>query len=592
MDNSILTEGIDKTIPFYISMARIIFDSGEFRFMKNTNDEDIVILHLKDGRWNRMTKRDLRIILKAILRLYFNPETFAQLPKTPEGEIDESAGITIRGVFVPSSILAEAERDHYSLSKQVKMFLEELFDSPEMYKEEKYFLPPENILPFKNGFFDLVEGKFYPYGSRGIKGFLYQLDANYRAEYKDEYLPDEFWKLIFEGISNPACSEEINNKRYQSMVGCLAYSFIPANPQRKFFIIIGPTASGKSTLASVMRAVFGNLGCHLQSYSIMRQSRYDHELRPDLEATIDKLWVDISETDEKQIIDAVTIKSYTGNDPLTYRKPHSDLRIAKVMNAKIWVVTNTFPKIVNYRDVALQDRLVVFDWYNSVPAENRDSNLVAKLTTAENRDRIATYFADRAARLYSQKTLPLDNTVMYNTKKYFLEQEDLVALFYENLSKNVYDEPANPTNCVSIYDLYGLFVQFQKQQMGVDVPISLMKARAFEMRFAELADSDHYHFVKREKFTNGHFYRGILLQSRPWGFKTPLNFPQAAYVPALPPPMQSPGYVPSSLPPSWSTLPSSSTEPEDDESVDDFYTSQPDDGPASIPPRYIPYIPS
>jgi phage/plasmid-associated DNA primase len=373
------------------------------------------------------------------------------------------------------------------------------------------------------------------------------------------------------------------------MVYCLAYSFIPANPQRKFFIVIGPTACGKSTLVSIMRAVFGNLGCHLQSYSFMRKSRYDHELRPDLESTIDKLWVDLSETDEKQTIDAVTIKSYTGNDPLTYRKPHSGLRIEKVMNAKIWVVTNIFPKIVNYTDAALQDRLVVFDWYNSVPAEKRDSELVAKLTTAENRDRIATYFADIAAWLYSQRTLPLDKTVMFNTKKYFLEQEDLVARFYECLTKSVYDEPANPTNCVSVYDLYGLFLQFQKQQVGVDVPISLMKARAFEMRFAELADSDHYHFVKREKFTNGHFYRGIQIPfPRPWVFRTPANFSQPMNGPAWPPPMQSPGYVPSFPPPSQSTLPSPSTEPEDNESVDAFYPSQPGDGPASSLPRYVP----
>jgi hypothetical protein len=28
-----------------------------------------------------------------------------------------------------------------------------------------------------------------------VKGFLYQLDANYRVEYKDEYLPDEFGML-------------------------------------------------------------------------------------------------------------------------------------------------------------------------------------------------------------------------------------------------------------------------------------------------------------------------------------------------------------------------------------------------------------
>jgi hypothetical protein len=105
MDNSILPEGIDKITPFYTRITRIISRIGKFRFMKNEDGEDIVILRLKTDRWNRMTKQDLRIILKRILKLYLNPEIFARLPKTPNGKIDESAGITVRGVFVPSSIL-------------------------------------------------------------------------------------------------------------------------------------------------------------------------------------------------------------------------------------------------------------------------------------------------------------------------------------------------------------------------------------------------------------------------------------------------------------------------------------------------------
>jgi hypothetical protein len=136
--------------------------------------------------------------------------------------------------------------------------------------------------------------------------------------------------------------------------------------------------------------------------------------------------------------------------------------------------------------------------------------------------------------------------------------------------------------------------------IGADVPFDPIKQRTFAMRFAKLADSDPFHFVKREKFTNGHFYRGIQITfPRPLGFKIPANFsqtthtptlPPSGYEPALPPPMQQgPGYVPSSLSPSHrSILPIPSTEPEDNESADAFYSSQPGDEPASSPPRYIP----
>jgi phage/plasmid-associated DNA primase len=335
-----------------------------------------------------------------------------------------------------------------------------------------------------------------------------------------------------------------------------------------------------------MRAVLGDLGCHLQSYSIMRQRRPDHELRPDLKDTIDRLWVDISETDEKQVIDAVTIKSYTGNDPLTYREPHSGSRKTKVMNAKIWIFTNTIPKIVNYKDAALQDRIVVIDWYNTIPAENRDNNLAAKLTTDENRDRIATYFTGVAERLYSKNTLSVDRTFMFNIMKYFYEQGDIVVQFYDWLTKSEDDIPANPTNCISIWDLYGLFVQFQN-----NLQLNPMEKKAFEGRFSEIAKSDNYHFVKREKFTNGHFYRGILIpmQQRPWTFRIPANYSQAGYVPASPPPMQNPGCPPLLPPGHGVALTSPSTEPEDDEPPGGFCSSQVGGHrPASHFSRYIP----
>jgi hypothetical protein len=526
----------ENSVPFYVQVSRQFGRTYSVRFMGTAEEKDIKILFWSKWKWRIVTAQELKKCCKKVLRQFLNLENFNLFIRDEKGKIDPNEIITVNGITISADILVKAKKDGFTLSKETKRLIEELYDTLELYMPEKYFLAPNNIIAFKNGFIDLDDGKFHRYcllyESNGSKryypGFLYQLNANYCEEYWNDGLPQEYGYLIWNGIANPKHSEKVNEARFQSFLECMASSFLPDNKFRKLFMIIGPTACGKSTLVAINRAVFGNLGLHLQSDSLMKQNRYDQELRPDLKAAMDRLWLDISETDTKQTLDAVTVKSWTGNDPLTFRKPHSDVRITKVMNCKIWLVTNEFPKIVNYNDTALQDRLVIFDFYKTIAPEERDNTLVAKLTTDENRDRIATYFANRAIDLYRKTSLRIHSSFQYNIFKYFTGQGDPVTQFYDWLPKSRYECAITPATCVSTWDLAGIYEAFRAKMLGIPVPLTDSEARAFENRFAELAKSDTFYAVRKQRFTNGHFYIGILRweirsEFRNWIFQEPYN---------------------------------------------------------------------
>jgi phage/plasmid-associated DNA primase len=531
-------------ITFWQQICIKIVREGKLLFKEKSDDKVCHAYVLKEGKYHPVSKQEVGMFCKQVLRRFLNPDVLKDI-RTPYDEVIESS-IKVGDIYIPRKLLKDAWNDNFSLSKEKRLLMDELYDTSELYRPDEFFLTPKNIIPFKNGYYNFDDGLLYAYDRKTYNGFLYQLNANYITENIDLKLPESFRQLIWNGISNPAFTREINIQRYEAMIDYLAYAFVPTNPMRKMFFIIGPTASGKSTLVSIMRKIFGDLGIHLQSYSIMKQSRYDHELRPDLKAAMDMLWLDLSEMNEKQVIDAVTVKSWTGNDPLTFRKPHSELRVTKVMNCKIFMVTNEFPKLVNYDDGALQDRMIIIDWHNTIERSSRNDNLEADLTTDENRDKIATFFTQRGGKLYTEKNLPIHPTFEFNILRYFKEQGDEIASFYDSLQKDIFNSPENLLNCISVYDLYLMFEMYRKEVLGIKILLSETGKRAFAMRFAEISKGDHFHFVEQRSFSNARFYKGIYVpfEQRKWLFKVPQNYNfwlphKAPEMPALPlmPPM-------------------------------------------------------
>jgi hypothetical protein len=123
-----------------------------------------------------------------------------------------------------------------------------------------------------------------------------------------------------------------------------------------------------------------------------------------------------------------------------------------------------------------------------------------------------------AFELYHKSSLLIDQTFQYNILRYFREQNDLVALFYDDLQKSEGYLPPCDANCISTRELALLFIQFKKKINKNYEVFTESEARAFENRFAEIAKSDHFHVVERKKSSFGHYYYGIFVppEKRIW----------------------------------------------------------------------------
>jgi phage/plasmid-associated DNA primase len=513
--------------PFYTQICRKMSKRGDLFLMPTQNGKKHTYLRLKDGKYNEISEDELKMLCKDILKKYLNRKVYNSL-------VEGCDTVAEGGIAVDAEILKAAKKKGFTLIKEAKDLIEEIKTMKEFHKERDSLLPPKNIVPFKNGFFDFTDDAFHPYGEKGYQGFLFQMDANYNKDYAQEDLPKPLMGLIENGISRYGMAGYIdlsrdNLARKESFLDCLAYALVPGNPLRLMFFIIGPTATGKSTLVAIIRAVFGDLGVHLQSPSIMRKTRSDHELRADLLDAVEKRFIDISETDQKQEVDATMVKSWTGDDPITFRLQHKPERFTKEMAGKIYLVANEFPKLVNYGDAALKERLVVIDWNNTVSPERRKPGLKALLTTDEMRDRIASYFIARVRRLHPAYTLNIHPTFKFNIQKYFLIGGDIVAIFWDTaLFKNTRSD-INTVGCISTYDLYRCFLLYcQKQGITAeDIP----NLTAFAMRFSEIVGHNDYYFVDKKPFANGRFYLGIAV--RPEYCPGPLMAPENNLFPVV-----------------------------------------------------------
>jgi phage/plasmid-associated DNA primase len=487
-------------IPFYEQMVRNIIHSNNIYLisvLKKSDTGNAQVMTAENNRYRKMDASELTGYCKNLLKQYLNHENYLK-------SLDAEDGIYIGETWINKDTLMSAHKSEYTLAKEIKILKREIFSTRELYREKGFFSVPNNTLPCQNGYYDFESGKFFPYDDR-LKVAANQINANYIEKYARDALPSAFSRIIYNGVSENI-SFDVSHDRCESFLDCLAYAFLQKNFARKLFMIIGPTKSGKSTLVNIMRSVFGDFGIALNSHSIMRRPiQRDGELRADMYDAMDKLWIDISELDERQILDSGMIKTFTGQDKTNVRLPYSKERVSTEMNGKIFIVTNFYPKLINYSDAAFLDRLVIIDWHNTVDEWSVDDKLYDKLTTQEMRDRIFTFFIGRAQKIYGAGRLNIHRSFLYNTVKYFLSRGDMVAKFYDETvfkmpNNNKYYRPDQIFQCFTIY------LNLLKLN---DEKYTNMRMRSFNMQFSAIVKSDTMGIVQRVHTSLGNFYTGL-----------------------------------------------------------------------------------
>lgn len=217
------------------------------------------------------------------------------------------------------------------------------------------------VVCLKNGVFDLTD---------------YQL-KEFSPDYMlNKSLPIEYNPNTDCPIINTFLETNIPDKKERrTFLEAVGFCLEPGYRYHHFFLIYGPTRTGKDTALNLLMKFLGGVKniSNLEPHQIIKEKYAKAELW-DKYANISS---DISAT---RILDTSMIKKLTGESAIS-----SDLKYAKYRRnftnaAKMWWSANKYPEVPN--DDAFLQRCITIN-FPTQHFENADDQLLAKMTTSE-----------------------------------------------------------------------------------------------------------------------------------------------------------------------------------------------------------------
>jgi len=290
-----------------------------------------------------------------------------------------------------------------------------------------------NLIPFKNGYYNIKENKFYNYHPAKI--FFSKLNTNYNENVKE---PTTFLKFLDDITEH----DEIKKNLILDMI---TYCLYRGNPHEQMFVLIGSGANGKSTLLKLIEDIFGKENI---------SSRTLHDLCENRFATADlkDKFVNISyELRSSDIKNFEKIKALVSGDTITTeRKFENSFSFRNY--AKLIFATNVMPRISEDTD-AVYRRMVIIDFHARFEGEKRDPFMLEKLK--EEKEGILRLLLNRIDKV-------IKNGVKYeNDIEKIREKYNLYAYSHE-MFIDEYVEPSINT-CVFAKDMYEAYLDFCKE---------------------------------------------------------------------------------------------------------------------------------
>ena len=228
----------------------------------------------------------------------------------------------------------------------------------------EFWKQPEGVIPVRNGALDVVDKTLRPhspmYHFRGVMPYDYKADKK---------CPQ--WVKVLE--------RELDKDDIALLQMCFGVSLLINLPQ-KMLLMIGATRSSKGLIATVWKLLVG------AEHTAMLRTRYladKFELGRLLHKKL--LYGADVETDFMQKDGAFMIKQITGQDSIVPEYKHSNVTpAAQVITGFPLVTANSRLKIRFQGDKpAWEERLVVLDFLKTIPVEEREPELAARIMDEE-----------------------------------------------------------------------------------------------------------------------------------------------------------------------------------------------------------------
>ena len=207
----------------------------------------------------------------------------------------------------------------------------------------------------------------------------------------------------------------------------LGYSLFGDPREQAFFVIQGPSATGKSRIVATVAHAFGDYA-HAIPVEIFATARNVTPHPTGLASLDGPRFLYCSEVDENAAWNTTRLKSLAGGDKIAARFMRRDFFQFRPRGV-LCIALNDMPSLRTVSD-AIRRRLRVIPFHHVIPPDKRDPKFDRKWRAAAKQAQVVRWAVD-GARMYAESGLPECAAVAGVTKTY-LTGEDVVGRFLDD----------------------------------------------------------------------------------------------------------------------------------------------------------------
>lgn len=338
--------------------------------------------------------------------------------------------------FFKDNMLKKLGYENLSVAN-IKSLLNELAVDSEIHIENAVFEKNMEYVNFRNGVLDINTGNF----TAEVDGYFdYVLDCNYCTVDYQHSFPNSLLKLLKEpmDLENINSVSEKDKSKVILVLEAIGYILADSQQERKAIFFIGPTASGKSTLAKFIASIITPKSM-VKKYTLTQMA----EGFSSMSAVRAKLnYADELDVSSKKSLQL--FKLMVSGGELTLPQKYAEDRDVPI-RAKLLFCCNELPDLHNLQAEAIMDRMLLIGFKNSV--KKRDSTLAASLY--EQRDLIVSmafdaYMETKKKRKFTDSKFAQDLFKIYsveqNSNKNFVNDCLKLATDGKIASSKLFDE--------------------------------------------------------------------------------------------------------------------------------------------------------
>ena len=271
-----------------------------------------------------------------------------------------------------------------------------------------------HLLACRNGMIDLRTGK--------IRGFSRDdlFTRNTRVLYEPDYRWDPWHKFLDEVTSG---DEDLQS--YLQMAA--GYTLTGSVAEECFFIVSGPTGTGKSTYTDGLMTMLGGYADTTSAETFMKRFGKDAP-REELVKFAGARMISTEELPEGERFDDALLKRITGGSRLSARMLYQEA-FTYMPQFKLWMATNHDPVT---SDSAMYRRIKRVPFMNQIPEEKRDRTLKETIKNPEVGGRaVLAWAVEGAIKYFENGKLETPMAVTWATNAYQAEQDSFTHFVNE-----------------------------------------------------------------------------------------------------------------------------------------------------------------